>query len=133
MKASIIVLAFSAVSAFATNIGSDHWGRFQDFIYDHAKNYTEVEMWHRFKVFSNNVDMIDKHNSLGGWQMGVNKFADLTASEFESTVKNGCFLEAKNSSLRKTKGCAPFTGLASTKDSIDWRDEGAVSFIQYRS
>jgi KDEL-tailed cysteine endopeptidase len=130
MKATILVLAMSTISTFATSTGSDHWTRFQDFIYDHSKDYTEVEMWHRFKIFSNNLDMIDEHNSLGGWQMGVNKFADLTADEFESSVKNGCFLQTNHSFLRKTKGCKPFNGLTTSKDSVDWRDEGAVTPVK---
>lgn len=133
MKASFIVLALSAVtavSAFTINTSSNNWWRFQDFMYEHEKNYKDDELWQRYEIFSKNMDIIDEHNRVSSWKMDVNKFADLTAEEFESSVKNGCFLQAKNSTLSKTKGCSSFTGLPTTKDSIDWRDEGAVTPVK---
>jgi KDEL-tailed cysteine endopeptidase len=129
MKGLLLVLALSAASALASTTGSEHWNRFQDFMFDHNRTYTGDEMWKRFRVFANNFELIRNHNKEGRWQMAINHFADLTPDEFASKVNHGCFY-GENNTLRRTRGCEKFSGGSSAPDSVDWRSKGAVTSVK---
>ena len=58
---------------------------FTDFQSQFAKTYkSEDEKNERFAIFKQNLDKIENHNIKPGvsWQMGVNKFTDMTGKHF---------------------------------------------------
>ncbi len=60
---------------------------YMDFLVEHNKlendNYPAL-VADRFPIFRENVDYIRTHNGAGhSWEMGINKWADMTAEEFK--------------------------------------------------
>ena len=60
---------------------------YMDFLVEHDKlenNDYPALVAHRFPIFKDNVDYIRAHNGAGhSWEMGINKWADMTAEEFK--------------------------------------------------
>jgi KDEL-tailed cysteine endopeptidase len=126
----------SIFSVFATEIGlrgtldgSDYeFERFKHFRSLFLKDYKTIEEEvNRFRIFRENLRIIDSHNSVLGqnFTMGVNQFTDLTPEEFKTVYASGL----------KTSvglyGCKSFSSSASGAPSaIDWRTLGAVTSVK---
>lgn len=84
------VLVAAAVLALAAAAPSVSW---QEWLDMHGKLYrTTEEARFRRQVFETNVAIIDGHNAKAeshGWTMAVNKFADLTSTEFAARYASG--------------------------------------------
>lgn len=71
----------------------------------------------RYEIFKDNVDKINRHNSLGlQWTLGVTSFADLTAQEFKEQVVGGCVLGERENE----DNVVPFNDTSSNPTSVDW-------------
>ena len=105
-KILFIIVGFAVMSnSFVTEATHDKWASalsgvrgteptddelldmYMDFLVEHNKldndNYPAL-VAHRFPIFKDNVDYIRAHNGAGHtWEMGINKWADLTAEEFK--------------------------------------------------
>jgi len=101
---------------------------FIDYVNEHSKSYdTNYDLEHAYDNFVKNLEIINSHDaSKHGYSLGINKFADMSADEFDSIVKGSCVTKA----LRSGK-CSSFS---STKtdlpDSVDWRDNNAVTDVK---
>jgi hypothetical protein len=64
---------------------NDIWTKFSLFQIKYNKTYTIDEMYARFTIFKNNMDIITRHNSdkSNTFNMTVNQFSDLTSYEFK--------------------------------------------------
>jgi len=61
---------------------------FENFIQTYGKSYSsDVEYWHRYQIFVENLKLADERNQLEGAEVhGVTKFMDLTPMEFKSSL-----------------------------------------------
>ncbi|XXQ29634.1 Cathepsin propeptide inhibitor domain-containing protein [Plasmodiophora brassicae] len=60
--------------------------QFQAWMSEHGKGYPTVDEYHkRLRIFSDNVDYIERTNAAGGpTRVKLNKYADLTLGEFKA-------------------------------------------------
>jgi C1A family cysteine protease len=133
-KVIFFIASIFSVFAYETGLrgtldGSDYeFERFKIFRNLFLKDYKTIEEEvNRFRIFRENLRIIDSHNSVLGqnFTMGVNQFTDLTPEEFKTLYVSG--LKA-NVGLY---GCKTFSGSASGLPvSIDWRTLGAVTSVK---
>lgn len=73
-----------------------------------AKNYeTVAEHEYRLRVFSENLALIELHNSQDhSWTMEVNQFADLTSEEFQAKYLGVDPLLAEANKKEPVLGCS---------------------------
>jgi len=104
--------------------------KWADFKQEYGKSYSSsVEEEQRFQVFKVNVDFIYQMNSMNNtFELGVTRFADLTADEFGSNhmgiaKPDSMWDDLPNLGTHKYNG-EPLA------DSIDWTTKGAVTPVK---
>ena len=97
---------------------------FTSFLSTYNKTYTPTEFSQRFEIFSDNYAFIENHNKQNNtFTLGINKFADLTASEYSSYLTLNAY--------GQTTTCGNFHSHSLTvPTSIDWRQKGVVTDIK---
>jgi len=114
----LFVLLLSVVSAY-TDL--EYEVSFKTFLKEHNKVYEGIELVHRYNVFKKSMDAVLEHNSGDhSWTVGINKFSDLTAEEFESTMLGYIGGAKRNSSVSSSEDFA----------TIDWRKKGATTPVK---
>jgi len=87
----------------------------------HNLNFGASEDSKRFKIFSDNLDTIEKHNSKNlSYKLGVTSLTHLTQSEF-STLYLG---------YKGEKRATPTGELVNVDGAIDWEAKGAVTGVK---
>ncbi|ESQ33376.1 hypothetical protein EUTSA_v10007931mg [Eutrema salsugineum] len=103
------------------------WRMYEKWLVENGKSYNGLgENERRFKVFKDNLKLIEEHNSNPNrtYELGLNQFSDLTADEFSSYLLGG--------KMEKTSVSADIGDRYRYKegddlpDEVDWRKEGAV-------
>jgi len=128
-KAILLVALFAfaglASATFRADTLSPMWSAWK---VQNKKAYTAAEEVTRFGIFIENFNKIHRLNTESdGVKYAINKFADLTATEFKQIYASGGHFEnhrkevARNS-LRRDFGALP--------DSVDWRNKGAVTPVK---
>ncbi|KAL1505335.1 hypothetical protein ABEB36_004924 [Hypothenemus hampei] len=118
-----VLIFFISLLQFALTENS-----FKNFQVQFRKKYVNnSELLLREQIFAKNLEQIEQHNArfrqgLVTYEMGVNKFSDLTSEEFQA------FLRAKESPLPVQEKWLEST--ESPPDSIDWRELGAVTEVK---
>ena len=108
------------------------WEHFTSFQERFHKEYDNFEITReRFDIFKTNWLEIQRHNSdsTQNFTQGINQFTDLTSDEFNQKYLGGIIAD-KN--LVGLYGCGLFSTDAESNsfpDSIDWRQEGAVTVV----
>ena len=119
----------------ATVHGVSH--EFGEFVRKHGIRYNNLDDFlYREGVFLNNLNFIQNMNedSENGVTLTMNRFGDLTADEFDATLKG--LLSRNHShvySLGRTRGCKEFTvddEATDAPDEWDWRDHDAVTEVK---
>uniref|UniRef100_A0A7S3N558 Cathepsin propeptide inhibitor domain-containing protein n=1 Tax=Euplotes harpa TaxID=151035 RepID=A0A7S3N558_9SPIT len=89
----------------------------------HSKAYSSHEEYlYRFKIFRDNLNMINNHNLSGkSYTMGVNQFADLTNEEFRAKYL---------STYTKPVNTLEAEGNYEYPSSINWVQKGAVTGVK---
>lgn len=101
---------------------------FSKYVQQFEKEYEMEDFFSRYNQFKMNWANIMEHNSKGhSWSMAMNQFGDMDADEF-SQYKTG-FAGKRNSYLRSRNAHKPLLG-AKLGDSVDWRDQGAVTPVK---
>jgi KDEL-tailed cysteine endopeptidase len=124
-KTALLLLGLVVVSS--TAFSEDHYqSRFIEWMTQFEKKYHPEEFFHRFKVFKDWVDTIEKHNAgHHSWKMGLNQFSDLTPQEFKHL----------HLGYIHDPSARPLAGLEQTLnayevDSVDWVQKGAVTAVK---
>jgi C1A family cysteine protease len=124
------VFASSEIGLRGTLLDSSDYEfeRFKHFRSLFLKDYKTIEEEvNRFRIFRENLRIIDSHNlDIGqNFTMGINQFTDLTPEEFKILYVSG--LKTQVSSY----GCKSFSSSASgTPSVIDWRTLDAVTSVK---
>ena len=106
----------------------DYWKSFTHFQKRFNKYYsTEKEIDERFEIFKENVKTIMQHNlEKQNFTMAINRFTDLSATEFKKTVVGAGLLQTT-----ATSPCDAYSFQNSkVPDSIDWRTQNAVTPVK---
>jgi cathepsin L len=115
---------------FASNLPHEH-AHFVPLSFNHwasyyGKRYSASEYDYRNTIFNTNVRTIYKHNlaasNTGSWTMTVNKFADLTPTEFKRLYSMNYTPFTSNSTFT-----VPVSALPA---SVDWTDKGVVTPVK---
>ncbi|KAJ5076040.1 cysteine protease rdl2-related [Anaeramoeba ignava] len=117
MKAIILVLLIVFVTC------SPYQKMFEKFKAKYNKQYSEEEEAMRYKIFRDNVKIIEAHNKKGSSsRFGVNKFADLTNAEFQSKYLRPIKIEDQKETVSPR--------VNNLKTSINWNTKGAVTPVK---
>ncbi|XP_074596137.1 cathepsin L-like peptidase [Brevipalpus obovatus] len=128
------LIIFLAIFSFTLAAPHDHeWSKFKatyNKVYSNAEEEAE-----RYQVFIENLEKINKHNEearkgLHRYTLGVNKFADLSAEEFNQIAKcsgGGSVRKNLRNSIEIPKRSVNVSALPT---SIDWRTKGIVSSVK---
>ena len=95
---------------------------YQHFLAEHGKSVNNEEEYQmRLKIFENNLKKIDEFNSKNNsYQLGVNKFADMTEAEYRKMLG---YISTKSNQTSSPSGVV-------VANAIDWRTRGAVNGVQ---
>ncbi|CAN1226173.1 Senescence-specific cysteine protease SAG12 [Linum grandiflorum] len=107
-------------------LSHDDWAR------KHGKTYQDsAEKEKRFLIFKDNVRRIEEFNNAAAkdnsstFQLGVNKFTDLTNEEFRSM-----YLGYNNKITSSPSTGFRYANVTAVSDAVDWRDSGAVTPVK---
>lgn len=130
MMKIVFALVCLLVAANATRLFSENQYRneFGNFVANHEKTYTTVELLERFEVFKQNLDFITQHNADDSQThtVAVNKFADLTNEEYQQTYLGLKVDKTRPRNLNPELGAIEI----SAGDSLDWVAKGAVTGVK---
>ncbi|XP_068659884.1 senescence-specific cysteine protease SAG39-like [Aristolochia californica] len=102
--------------------------RHGEWIAKYGRVYKDTaEKERRFKIFADNVQLVEAFNSDGGnnYRLSVNEFADLTNEEFRAS-RNGF-----RPSLRDTSSSLfRYENVTAVPSTVDWRKKGAVTPVK---
>lgn len=115
------------------NTSTYHWIEFTHFQSRFGKQYDSIdELTNRFHIFSENFNHIIKHNSdrYQNFTLGVNRFTDLTPSEFKQLYASGYKNDNDNDNGYGSFGCKSFSTVTQNPVSVDWRNKGVVNPVR---
>jgi C1A family cysteine protease len=142
MQKSLIALvglsavAFAAPSKYVTDVEAEFRSKslFESFQQQFNKQYTEAEATVRFGIFRSNLAVIDELNKKNGSPaFGINKFADLSVSEFKTNHLgyNPAIPGSKKDQDRYNVQVEHYQWAATANATqADWRTKGAVSPVK---
>jgi len=117
--------------ASAVRTEAEYQSEFLGFLSKFDKTYDADEMFHRYNIFKQNVDLIDTHNAAAErgehtFTLGINKMADYTNEEYQRLLglkRKGVTPPPKSTTTTKHRHAAPPT-------TMDWRPKGAVTGVK---
>ncbi|XP_060653855.1 procathepsin L-like [Drosophila nasuta] len=132
MKAVILIIVLVAVVQ-ATSLKDILKAEFNAFKLKHHKTYQDAsEELKRLQIFVENKKLIDTHNKRyvaaeESYEMGVNKFSDMTPEEFKTLVLTNLNPADSQEGIDYIYNPSSYVNLPS---SVDWRDWGAVNPVK---
>ena len=129
MQKTLIVFALLAISAFASiPINAEElkslWSSWKMF---YGKAYSQAEEVARVAIFEENYKKVIQFNAANeDLKFAMNKFADLTSTEFKSIFASGY----QQKSNKQAYESADFVEVGALPASVDWRTKGAVSKVK---
>merc|ERR1711931_242510 len=123
------LLLVSCLAAAALAHNADYTQlQFAQFKEQFGKTYlTKAEHNLRFDIFKTNMKKMVEHNKSGAsWTKAMNQFSDLTEAEFESMYLGGYKRMPSSPAGVATQS----KSRSELPDSVDWRDQGAVSEVK---
>jgi cathepsin L len=101
---------------------------FEKWVQQHGKVYDEQELLYRFRIFKQNMDFVAEHNAGDHtYTVGLNKFADLTNTEFLERFTG------LNTPLVYTQDPSKIYDPEESQalpSSVDWRQKGVVTGVK---
>jgi cathepsin L len=135
MKTLVVVaLLFAAVYGFSVTSQRTHQ-EYQDlfinWMQEHKKSYNAAEFRYRFRVFQNNLDYVDSFNAANlGFQLGMNKFGDLTNEEYRNLYCGYRMAENMTEHYKYHRPTSVYIAPSALPTSWDWRQQGAVTHVK---
>jgi cathepsin L len=123
MKVIIFVLAVLACAFPFTE--KEYQTSFTSWMRQHGKSYSHDEFVHRYRTFKSNMDFVESFNKLGRHTVAMNKFGDLTATEFGKMFK-GLKMDIKSN----VTGDVITASKVALPGTFDWRTKGAVTAVK---
>jgi len=125
---TVLAIAFSCTLALDVKL-NQHWKLWKS---TNNKQYSDAEEHVRRAVWESNLQTVQEHNlkaDLGvhTYYLGMNKYADMTNSEFVK-VMNGYNVNVQGE--RKPRSTFKFNPSIKVPDTVDWRDKGYVTPIK---
>jgi C1A family cysteine protease len=126
MNKFILILA---IIGFASALKADSFhGLWSAWKSQHNKVYAASEELVRFGIFIENFQKINRLNAENdSARFALNKFADLTGTEFKALHATGAFYEPHRKFVAANSVSAPIRNLP---DNVDWRNKGAVTPVK---
>jgi len=127
----VLVVSCIANAADTNNDIANHEVLFREWMEVHHKSYsTEAERALRFSVFRDNLALVKANSGRGSTAtFGLNKFSDLTPSEFRRQYLRSSSSSSVSSSLRRLGArLRPIRGIPSVP--IDWAKKGLVTPVK---
>jgi len=126
MQLKYLVVLFSICAvAFASDIE-----QFKFFMEKFRKSYSAAELQIRFKIFQDNLKIIDELNARNSTaHFGATKFADLTPAEFKAKYLSKVDMRTQIKDLPMAS-LASDNEINSLPDSWDWRTKNAVTGVK---
>jgi len=131
MQSVLVILAIAFTCTLALDISlNDQWKLWKNV---HNKRYSDADEQIRRDIWETNLKIVQDHNiqaDLGvhSFYLGMNKFADLTISEFVKMMNGyNATLRAQRSQSRRVHTRNPNVKLP---DTVDWRDKGYVTPVK---
>jgi len=126
MKSASLLLLLLGVVCVSALTESEYQTQFISFITKYKKQYAVEDVWTRYAIFKNNVDLINFENSRGHtYTLGVTEFTDLTTKEFSvrlgTKTLNIPYLRSQN---------APKDLPTDVPSSVDWYADGKVTEVK---
>lgn len=105
------------------------WTYFNKFINIYNKNYSVDNFRERYNIFSTNMYRLIEQDAAFNHNVKINQWGDLSPQEFHNELGGGCF---HSSQVAYRNGCKSFvpSSLENLPDSVDWRDENAVTHVK---
>jgi len=127
----LIIALFAFADLVSTTFKADTlapmWSAWKN---QHKKTYSTAEEATRFGIFVENFNKIHRLNAEStGVQFAVNKFADLTTTEFKQIYASGVL---SNNDHEEVSSKLSLRRAISLPESIDWREKGAVTPVKYQ-
>lgn len=112
-----VLSVFTPISAF-TQPEKTHHSKFLDFVKTYDKDYSSSEEYlYRFRVFMKNIDYIEEVNRHNlSYKLAVNKFTDLTNTEFSNKYTPSLLHSQFNGEITKSN-----LNITTLPTALDWR------------
>jgi KDEL-tailed cysteine endopeptidase len=128
MKKLLLVALAGAASAYEKFDVTPLWEAWK---YRHMKTYHETEESVRFAIFSDNHHKIMKWNEEHDEpKLAINKFADLTATEFKAQQAACAHKDDDHINVREHMSEVEELAPEVLPTSVDWRNKGAVTPVK---
>jgi len=105
----------------------DLWDKFSQFRARFHRSYNTTELYNRFEIFRENYYNIIRHNMnpYKNFSMGLNQFADLTASEFHAKYIMSKYVAGQST-------CMSYSDIpdVNTPTLVDWTERGVVNPVR---
>jgi len=130
MKLIIVLFAISAFAGVATAISFENLSfMWEAWKIQHSKAYSAAEEAMRFEIFCENVAKIELFNAENDLtKQGINKFTDLTPTEFKNLHSRCAKFESDEEHVRQN--ILEIEEVNALPASLDWRTQGAVTPVK---
>jgi cathepsin L len=123
MKLLLVLISCLVLVSALTEL--EYRSAFDEFKINFGKVYLESEETHRYNIFKSNLDFVNNWDAEArGFQVGINKFADLSSEEFVS-IYNGMKINKQPETVDPPAEKSGVTG-----DIVNWNTKGAVTGIK---
>jgi cathepsin L len=121
----VLILALCVAGTFAARFHSHDRVQWIKFKNQYNKVYTRAEESVRFAIFQDNLRAIERHNAgQHSFRLGVNKFSDMTNTEFKR------FNGYRASGARPISSQTFNSKVSDLPATVDWRTKGLVTPVK---
>lgn len=134
MKFTLVVVLALCVVCHASQMPEEEYQlQFTKWMNAHSKSYTSENLFKRYNIFRDNLDLINEHNAGNHtYTLGTNEFSDLTTQEWTKRM----FGSSPSAEFEPSVPIVEDNGdgnVTAPLSSIDWSKKGAVTGVKNQS